>query len=86
MLGGELRKLLWAGQQVLALVKGYCRRSRCRGEKQCPYGSSWHLGGSSSGDVMLLALQHWGGTVGIAAWWEKAPGFVGRQDWVVRGD
>lgn len=48
--------------------------------------NSWHLGGSSSGDVMLLALQHWGGTVGIAAWWEKAPGFVGRQDWVVRGD
>lgn len=38
MLGGELRKLLWADQQVLALVKGYCRRSRCRGEKQCPYG------------------------------------------------
>lgn len=41
---------------MLVLVKGYFRRGMCRGEKQYPCGSSWHLGGSSSGAVMLIAL------------------------------
>lgn len=52
-----LRKLLLlADQQVLVLVKGSFRRGMCREEKQYPYGSSWHLEGSSSGAVILLAL------------------------------
>lgn len=56
----------------------------CRGEKQYPYGSSWHLGGLSSGAVTLLALGD--GQWQQQPWWKKAPGLMRRQDWAVGGD
>lgn len=72
MVFGRVREASLGRSAGVVLAKGYFRRGVCRGEKQYPYGSSWHLGGSS-GTGVLLALEE-----------GQQPGekkLVGRQDW-----